>query len=186
MRASSDTSGGSRNELNAVSRVRNTSANLGELSTIPRSTVTLVTGCEPLTWDFTPQALLRPQPRLRLRAVRVLCRRPVRRLVLRRQRRVQPLAGALQPAPAHLGQFLAALPQRERLLQRGAARLQPAHDVDQLVAGLLVTQRGGGGLLVCCHAASLGAPTDSPRHPPAAAAARLTLLRPARRRRPVR
>ena len=58
-----------------------------------------------------------------------------------RQRRVQPGPGAVQPAAAHLRQLLAALPQRERLLQRRAARLQAADDLDELVPRLLVAER---------------------------------------------
>ncbi len=38
--------------------------------------------------------------------------------------------------------LLAALPQRQRLLQRGAARLQAADDLDQLVPRLLVAEDG--------------------------------------------
>ena len=53
---------------------------------------------------------------------------------------IQSLAGAVQPGLAAGGQRLAALPQGERVLQAGAARLEPAHDVDQLVASLLVAQ----------------------------------------------
>ena len=60
-----------------------------------------------------------------------------------RQRRVQAGPCSVQPAAAHLGQFLAALPQREGLLQRRPARLQAPYDLDQLVPRLLVPERLG-------------------------------------------
>src|SRR5438034_1114432 len=52
-------------------------------------------------------------------------------------------AGAVEPALAHRGQLLAALPQRERLLEGGAARLQLLDDRDEFGAGLLVAEFRG-------------------------------------------
>ena len=54
------------------------------------------------------------------------------------RRGVEPLPGAVEPVLADLGELLAALPERERLLEGGAAGLEPADDLDQLLAGLLV------------------------------------------------
>ena len=41
---------------------------------------------------------------------------------------------------ADLGELLAALPERQRLLEGGAAGLEPAHHLDELLAGLLVAR----------------------------------------------
>src|SRR5262245_54496480 len=57
-----------------------------------------------------------------------------------RARRVESGPRAVQPALADLGQPLAALPQRQRLLERGAAGLQPLNDLRQLGPRLLVAQ----------------------------------------------
>jgi hypothetical protein len=54
---------------------------------------------------------------------------------------VQPFPGAVEPLLADLRKLLAALPERERLLERGAAALQPTYDVGQLVTSLLVAHR---------------------------------------------
>ena len=51
---------------------------------------------------------------------------------------VEALTGAVEPVLAGGRERLAALPERERLLERRAARLEAAHDVDQLLTGLLV------------------------------------------------
>src|SRR5690606_23629465 len=58
----------------------------------------------------------------------------------------EPGACAVQPGLTDAGQFLAALPQAQRLLQGGAAVLEPADDLDELVPGLLVglSVPGGG------------------------------------------
>ena len=57
------------------------------------------------------------------------------------QRLVQPLADAVEPLLADRGELLAALPERERLLEGGAAGLEPADGLDQLLAGGLVGER---------------------------------------------
>ena len=57
--------------------------------------------------------------------------------------RIEAPPRAVQPVLALAGELLAALPERQRLLQRHAARLQPAHDVFELGAGLLVGLRAG-------------------------------------------
>ena len=58
----------------------------------------------------------------------------------RRSRACPGASGAVQPPLADVGQLLAALPERQRLLQRCAARLQPLDDRGQLASGLLVAQ----------------------------------------------
>ena len=58
-----------------------------------------------------------------------------------REGRIQAGARPVQPAPAHLGQLLAPLPERQGLLQRRTARLEPSYDLDQLVPCLLVAER---------------------------------------------
>ena len=59
-------------------------------------------------------------------------------------RGLEPLAGAVEPVLADRREQLAALPERERLLERGAAGLQAPDDLDQLLAGGLVRRRGLG------------------------------------------
>src|SRR5262245_52599342 len=54
--------------------------------------------------------------------------------------RVEAGPRAIEPALAGLGQPLAAPPQCERLLERGATGLQPLHDLRQFGAGLLVAE----------------------------------------------
>src|SRR5581483_3714854 len=53
---------------------------------------------------------------------------------------VEARPGAVEPALADVGQPLAPLPQRQRLLQRGTAGLQLLHDGRQLRARLLVRE----------------------------------------------
>src|SRR4051794_10522504 len=60
---------------------------------------------------------------------------------------VEALPGAVEPVLADAGQPLGALPERQRLLERGAAGLEPADDLDQLLARLLVGDLFGLGLL---------------------------------------
>src|SRR3954469_3363484 len=62
-----------------------------------------------------------------------------------RQRGVDALLGTVQVALARLREGLAALPQRDRLLQRQTACLQPADHLHQLVARGLVVELGLGG-----------------------------------------
>src|SRR5687768_2904493 len=57
-----------------------------------------------------------------------------------RDRCVQSLLRAVEPALANLGELLAALPQGERVLESGSAGLQPPDDVDQLLPGFLVAE----------------------------------------------
>src|SRR5699024_12422444 len=59
----------------------------------------------------------------------------------------QPVPGGIQPALAPVRQRLTPLPQGEGVLQRGGAALQPADHVHQLVAGLLIAERGHVGCL---------------------------------------
>ena len=67
------------------------------------------------------------------------------RLTLGRADGVEPRAGAVEPLLADHGERLAAFPQRERLLEREAAGLQPADDVLQLGARRLVRELLGHG-----------------------------------------
>src|SRR5690606_15303657 len=64
----------------------------------------------------------------------------VRRGVVLGEHGVQPGPGAIEPARADARELLAALPQSQRLLEVGAAGLEGADDLDQLVARLLVAQ----------------------------------------------
>src|SRR5262245_45228415 len=73
----------------------------------------------------------------------------------RRRGSLQPGARTVEPGLADPRQLLAASPQAQRLLQRGAAVLQLAHDLDQLVAGLLVRQRRRGSRRCLCHDSTL-------------------------------
>src|SRR5206468_1571505 len=52
----------------------------------------------------------------------------------------EPGPGAVEPPLADRRELLAALPEGQRLLQRGAACLEPAHHVDELVPGVLVAR----------------------------------------------
>ena len=63
---------------------------------------------------------------------------------------VEPLPGAVEPLLAQRRQLLAALPERERLLQGGAAGLEPTDHLDQLLTGGLV------GRLLVAHRVSSG------------------------------
>src|SRR5690349_1142336 len=54
---------------------------------------------------------------------------------------VQTLACAVEPVLADRRELLAALPEGQRLLERGAACLERADDLDELLAGLLVRRR---------------------------------------------
>ena len=56
--------------------------------------------------------------------------------------RGQAGAGLIEPGLAALGQGLAALPQRQGVLQRDGARLKTLHDGHQLLAGPLIAERG--------------------------------------------
>src|SRR5262245_46408805 len=58
--------------------------------------------------------------------------------------RCQSSPGAVEPALADGRQPLTALPQREGLVEGGAARLEPAYDLDQLVARRFVRHVVGG------------------------------------------
>ncbi len=60
----------------------------------------------------------------------------------RRARLVEPFLRAEQPLLAALREGLAALPEGERILERGGALLEFGHDPDELVARLLVAERG--------------------------------------------
>ena len=53
----------------------------------------------------------------------------------------EPLLRAVEPRLAQHGQLLAALPQRERCLERKAAGLELPHDLEEFVAGGLVGDR---------------------------------------------
>src|SRR4051812_3155660 len=61
--------------------------------------------------------------------------------LVRLDRGVEPLARAVEPVLADRGERLAALPERERLLQRRTPRLQAADHVDELLAGGFVRRR---------------------------------------------
>ena len=56
--------------------------------------------------------------------------------------RGQAGAGLIEPGLAALGQGLAALPQRQGVLQRDGARLKTLHDGHQLLTGPLIAERG--------------------------------------------
>src|SRR5690606_11615647 len=56
------------------------------------------------------------------------------------QRGLDPLPRARQVGLAQPRETLATFPERERLLERKAARLEFAHDLHQLVPGLLVAE----------------------------------------------
>src|SRR3954465_13797029 len=62
-------------------------------------------------------------------------------VVVRLDGRVETLARAVEPVLADRGGRLAALPERERLLQRRTPRLQAADHVDELLAGGFVRRR---------------------------------------------
>src|SRR4051794_23572666 len=76
-------------------------------------------------------------------------------------RRVEAGPGAVQPFLADGGELLAALPQREGVLEGRRTGLEPAHHLDELFAGVLV-----GRARVVGHGANLTA------HEPAAGPAR--------------
>src|SRR5690606_26358058 len=63
-------------------------------------------------------------------------------------------ARAVEPLLAARGERLAALPQRERALERLGAGLEARHDLDELVAGLLVAELGDGSRFGCGHRSS--------------------------------
>ena len=63
-----------------------------------------------------------------------------KRAIFRMRHDAYMRAGTVQPALAHRGEPLPALPEGERLLERATAGLEPAYDVGQLVARLLVPQ----------------------------------------------
>ena len=56
--------------------------------------------------------------------------------------RGQAGAGLIEPGLAALGQSLAALPQRQGVLQGDGARLKTLHDGHQLLTGPLIAERG--------------------------------------------
>ena len=56
--------------------------------------------------------------------------------------RGQAGAGLIEPGLAALGQGLAALPQRQGVLQGDGARLKTLHDGHQLLTGPLIAERG--------------------------------------------
>ena len=56
------------------------------------------------------------------------------------QRGLDPGPGALEERGAHPRQFLAALPQSQRLVQAEPAGLQRCHDLGEFVPGLLVAR----------------------------------------------
>ncbi len=103
----------------------------------------LVYGSAPVADQETLLARAHARPgvrrrlRQRLRHGRVLPSRPPRR---RLEGLVEPLAHPVEPLLADRGELLAALPERQRLLERGAAGLEPAHRLDELLAGGLVGQ----------------------------------------------
>ena len=94
-------------------------------------------------------------------------------------RGVEPLPGAVEPLLADLRELLAALPQRQRLLEGRAAGLEPADHLDQLLAGLLV-----GELSRSCVAASGPAGSSSVRSLGSAARCRSVVGARSGRRRP--
>ncbi len=81
---------------------------------------------------------------------------------------IEPAPGPVQPLLTLASELLAALPQRQRFFEGDPARLQPAHDVFEFGAGLLVGLRQ---VLPCARGLAVGlrhhATTSTSRRPSA-------------------